>query len=92
MMPNLSRKVKETKMKKYEDDHDEGKRTKKGKAVKASGTTETRRSLEDEDSGDPKLDIEESRMKAKATKRPQMDAASQEREGGGRQRSPPDGG
>ena len=36
-------------------------------------------SQEDEDSGDPELDIEEERMKAKPTKRPKMEAAARNR-------------
>ena len=79
MMPNLSRNVKQPKMsKKDEDDHDESKKSKKGKAVKAGGTVGTGRSLEYEESADPKLDIDEARVKGKRSKRPKIDAASQE--------------
>ena len=82
MMLNLTRKVKQPK--KDEDEHDETKKPKKGKAVKRGGTVGMGRIHEDEDSGDPELDIEEGRMKPKSIKRPKMDTASQEQGGGGK--------
>ena len=69
--------MKQPKMKKDEEDHDETKKPKKGKAVKAGSIVGTGGSHEVEDSGDPELDIEVGRMKAKPGKRPKMDAASQ---------------
>ena len=63
MMPNLTKKVK--KPKKGEDKHDKTKKPKKGMAVKPGGTVGMGRSHEYEDSGNPEVDIEEGRMKAK---------------------------
>ena len=82
-MPNLSRKVKQPKMMIMM----KAKKSKKGKAVKAGCTVGTGRSLEDEESGDPELDIDEARMKAKHTKKAKLEAASQE-QGGGKEDHP----
>ena len=69
--------------KKDEDGHDESKKSKKGKAVKAGGIVGTGRSLGDQESGNPELDINEARMKTKPTNRAKLKAASQEWGGGG---------
>ena len=61
--------------KKDEDDHEE---SKKGKA---GGTIRTGRSLDDEDSGDPYLDINEAWMRPKPNKKVKLEAASQEQGG-----------
>ena len=78
MMP--SRKAKQPK--KDDDEHDEPKKTKKGKAVRPDGTMGMGQGHDEDDSGDPELDCEEGRlMQAKPMKKQKIDPASQEQGG-----------
>ena len=68
---------------KDDDDHDEPKKTKKGKAVRPGGTMGMGRGHDEDDNGDPELDCEEGRlMQAKPMKKQKIDPARQERGGG----------